>query len=208
MNLLTRILEAVEGVDVAILLFIQEHLRFAFLTPFVKGITHLGDGGIFWVVLALILLAIPRTRRTGALALVSMGLTALIVNIVLKPTLARIRPYDLYSVQALIPYQVDYAFPSGHTASSFASALIYLRTLRRPFGILAVVLAALIGLSRLYLGVHYPSDVLGGFLVALVVTTILLVLFGVDQADHSFGKSHGYGRSQGNGGRKRRRRGA
>ncbi len=91
--------------------------------------------------------------------------------------MARIRPYEIYpAVQLLIDPPLDYSFPSGHTCSSFCSAFIYLKMLKRPYGISAVVMASLIALSRVYLGVHYPTDILGGLMVAAVVSGVLLVL--------------------------------
>ena len=84
----------------------------------------------------------------------------------------RTRPYEtVAAIIPLIPRPVDSSFPSGHTCASFAAAFIYFRMLPRSYGISALILAALIAFSRLYLGVHYPTDVLVGFLVAALVST-------------------------------------
>ena len=84
----------------------------------------------------------------------------------LKHLIARSRPYDcILGLIPLITPPTDYSFPSGHTAASFAVGALLFRKLPKRYGIPALVLAALIGFSRLYLGVHYPSDVLAGALL-------------------------------------------
>ena len=103
----------------------------------------------------------------------SMGIGALLTNVFLKNAVSRIRPYD--AVEAIVPLVEklsDYSFPSGHTCASFASAFVYYRLLPRKYGVMTMVLAVLIAFSRLYLGVHYPTDVLGGFLIG-VLSSIL-----------------------------------
>ena len=179
MDFLQSVLNSAEGLDVSILLFIQEHLRFEALSVFFRYFTHLGDSGVLWLALSIALLFPKRTRRAGALSLVCMCLGAVLVEVLLKPQVARIRPYEAYeAIWPLIGPQSGYSFPSGHTSSAFCSAFIYLKTLRRPYGALLVVLASLLAFSRLYVGVHYPTDVLGGILVAALVSSVLLILFG------------------------------
>lgn len=164
----------ITNIDVSILLFIQEHIRVDALNGFWKFITSLGDGGWFWIALGLILLIPKKTRKVGLAALLSLALGALITNVTLKPLIARTRPFDLVdSIIPLIAKPRDYSFPSGHTCASFSAALIFYRMLPKKYGIPAVVLAAMIALSRLYVGVHYPTDVIGGFLAALLASTIV-----------------------------------
>lgn len=156
------------------LLWIQENLRQDLLDPFWTGITSLGDKGWSWLALSLLLIVFPKTRKIGIMALSAMALCALVTNVCLKNLVARPRPYtQIPGLTALIPAQVDWSFPSGHTTASFASAGIYLQTLPRKYGIPALILAALIAFSRLYVGVHYPTDVLAGMLIGLLGSWII-----------------------------------
>lgn len=160
--------EIIQQIDESILLFIQEYIRRDWMDGVWKTITHLGDGGIFWIALALILLIPKRTRRAGVSALFAMGIGALITNVAVKNIVARIRPYDTVTkLILLIERQHSFSFPSGHTCASFAAACALYRTLPRKWGIACIVLAVLIAFSRLYVGVHYPSDVLGGAAVGI-----------------------------------------
>lgn len=162
-------LQSVQNLDGEILLQIQQHLRTDMLTPLMKFVTFLGNGGWFWILCAVVLLAIPKTRKTGYAAVLSLIFGVIVTNLLLKNIVARPRPFA--EIEALIPLiakPTDFSFPSGHTTASFAVALVMLRMLPKKIGIPAVVLAALVAFSRLYLGVHYPTDVLVGFVVALV----------------------------------------
>lgn len=156
--------------DVNILLWIQEYLRFPCLTKFFSVLTRLGDKGIFWILLAILFFAIPRTRKIGWLSAQALLGSLLINNVFLKNVIARTRPYEVIEgLNRLIEKQVDYSFPSGHSAASFAMAVILYKELPKKYGICFLVLAGLIAFSRLYLGVHYPSDVLGGILSGTLI---------------------------------------
>ncbi len=162
-------MEWIQAVDEAVLLFIQEYVRMDILDGFWKIVTSLADKGWFWLGISFLLLLFRKTRTVGVASLISIALCFCITNMALKVWVARPRPYDaMEAIVPLIRKPRDYSFPSGHTTVSFACALVCYRMLPGRYGIPAVVLAAMIGFSRLYLGVHYPSDVLGGFLVALV----------------------------------------
>ncbi len=166
-------LQSVQNLDGEILLQIQQHLRTDMLTPFMKIVTFLGNGGWFWILCAVVLLAVPKTRKTGYAAVLSLIFGVIVTNLLLKNIVARPRPFA--EIEALIPLiakPTDFSFPSGHTTASFAVALVMLRMLPKKIGIPAVVLAALVAFSRLYLGVHYPTDVLTGFVVALVGSSL------------------------------------
>ena len=154
------------AMEADILVWIQNNIRNEVLTPIFKFITTLGNAGIIWIVLSVGLLIPKKTRRVGVLALVSLLFSALIDNVILKNVVARTRPYDVIEeLTSLVGAQKDYSFPSGHTGSAFAAAVVMFWGLPKKFGIPILVFACLMGLSRLYVGVHYPSDVLGGVLI-------------------------------------------
>lgn len=151
--------------------FIAEHMRCGFLDFLMPKITLLGDAGIFWIICALLLLIPKKTRKTGLMMGASLVLGLIFCNILIKPLVARERPYDVAGIEPyLAKVQKDFSFPSGHTAASFECATAIF-TQNRKWGIAALVLAALIAFSRMYLYVHYPTDILGGL--------ILGVLFGL-----------------------------
>ena len=153
--------------ELSVLDFLQEYLRCGFLDAVVPVFTKLGDAGIVWILLAIGLLAFPKTRWVGLAVAFALVFDLLCCNILLKPLVARARPYTYRDLQLLIPPLKDYSFPSGHTAASFAatSALFFRKN---RLWIPALVLSVLLGFSRLYLYVHFPSDVLGGGLVGAV----------------------------------------
>lgn len=162
------------AMEADILLWIQNNIRNEVLTPIFKFITTLGNAGVIWIVLSVGLLIPKKTRRVGVLALVSLVLSALIDNVILKNAVARTRPYDVIEgLTSLVGAQKDYSFPSGHTGSAFAAAVVMFRGLPKKFGIPILVFACLMGLSRLYVGVHYPSDVLGGVLIGTGIALLI-----------------------------------
>lgn len=171
-------MDALLQLDGNILLWIQDYLRNDVFNVFWKLITHFGDGGYFWLTLTAVLLCFKKTRKTAMVAFCSIALCFLITNLCLKNVIARPRPYtQIENLSILIAPLKSYSFPSGHTANSFAIALIYFRMLPKKWGIAAVVLATLIAFSRLYLGVHYPTDVLGGFVIALFCSTVVYTIY-------------------------------
>lgn len=154
--------------DGNILLFIQEHIRQDWMTPFWVFITSLGNKGWFWLAVSALMLIPRRTRKIGIMALLALSIGFLITNLALKNLVARIRPYEtVEGLKLLIARQSDFSFPSGHACASFAAASVYFRKLPQKWGISAVVLAALIAFSRLYVGVHYPTDVLAGAVIGI-----------------------------------------
>ena len=135
--------------------------RIPFLDRVLSAVTHLGDHGIFWILFALALLCIPRTRRLGVCVALALILDLLLCNVLIKPLVARPRPYALREIELLIDAPKDFSFPSGHAAAAFAAASA-LALRRSRLTVPALLLALVICFSRLYLYVHYPTDVLAG----------------------------------------------
>ena len=129
-------------------------------------ITVLCNHGDIWILCAIVLLLIPKTRKWGIAMAVALLLANVLGNTVIKHLVERPRPFRTYPefLPLLISPPGGYSFPSGHTGASFAAAVALFR-FDRKWGAAALVLAALIGFSRLYLTVHYPTDVLGGLLL-------------------------------------------
>ena len=152
-----------------ILLWLQNHVRADWLTPIMKGITYLGEMGGIWVILSVLFLIIPKTRKLGLVMTCSLALTFVVNNVVIKNVVARIRPYEnVENLRRIIAAQSDFSFPSGHTGISFAGAVVLLRETPAKIGIPAIILAFLIAFSRLYVGVHYLTDVLGGAIIGTI----------------------------------------
>lgn len=155
------------NIELKILDFIQT-LHIPLLDKIMVGITSLGDAGIIWIILTVLFLAMPKTRRTGSIMLAALIVQTILCNVILKNLFARTRPYDVNTtIQLLIPKLKDFSFPSGHTSASFTivSALYFAKdSLWKP----ALVLACLIAVSRLYLYVHYPTDVIGGLVLGIL----------------------------------------
>ena len=160
--------------DLPILDWIQAHLQSGFMDTIMPIITVFGDAGIFWIACAVVLLFFPKTRKIGLGMGIAMAMGLLVCNVTLKPLVARIRPYDfqikelgktwndiLLAGKLLVETPHDFSFPSGHTIASFEAATVLLINNKKfKVGIPALILAILIAFSRLYLYVHYPTDVI------------------------------------------------
>ena len=157
--------------DLPILDWIQNTLQCAFLDKVMPLITVLGDGGAFWIACAVLMMLLKKYRKAGFSAALALIFGLLICNLYLKPTVARIRPYDFQEqmgviINLLIEKEHSLSFPSGHTIASFeAATAILLR--HKKLGIAAMVLAILIAFSRMYLYVHYPTDVIASVFLGI-----------------------------------------
>ena len=167
--------------DSDILIYIQEYLRNDVLTPFMVLLTHTGDYGILVIALTAVLVLIRKTRRLGHVVTFSISIESIITNVLLKNLIARTRPYEVIEeLELLIGEQPDFSFPSGHAGVTFALAGAMLfsfmygvkgfeKNKRNSLIVLLVLLyAVILAFSRLYVGVHYPTDVLGGMLIGLL----------------------------------------
>lgn len=164
-----------QTLDFQILDGIQAALKGPFMDTMMPLVTKLCDGGIFFIILAVVLLIFPKTRRIGMAAAFALILNHVATNMVIKNIVCRPRPCHLREVALLIEMPHGYSFPSGHTSTSFAVSTAVFRFNRR-WGTALFVLSALIGFSRLYLYVHFPSDVLGGVLVGVLCGIAATVL--------------------------------
>ena len=161
-----------ESFDLPILDWIAANLKCGLLDFLMPLITVLGDAGIFWILCSVVLILIPKYRKTGLSMGISLLIGLLVCNVTLKPLVGRIRPYD-YQLQhfqkeiiLLVEGLHDYSFPSGHTIASF-EAVTALLIGNKKLGIPAMILAVLIAFSRLYLYVHYPTDVIASIVLGI-----------------------------------------
>lgn len=167
-------IDFITNIDKEILYFIQEFLRSEYLNEIFSFITRLGDWGVIWIIISIILLIPKKTRKVGVLSICSLLLCYVANDLIIKKIVARERPFNQFSeLIPLIKKPIGFSFPSGHSASSFASAGILFRYLDKKYGILAIVLAGIIAFSRLYLGVHFPSDVIVGIIMGLLSSYII-----------------------------------
>lgn len=166
-----------EGFDLPILDWIAANLWCPFLDAVMPVITLLGDAGIFWMALAVVLLLFKKTRRIGLGMGIAMLAGLLLCNVTLKPLCQRIRPYDYQYetfgklIPLIIEKQHDFSFPSGHTIASFEAAGVIVLN-NKKWGAAALVLASLIAFSRLYLYVHYPTDVLASIVLGVALAIL------------------------------------
>ena len=142
-------------------------LRNPALDGFFSNITHVG--GVVWIVWALVLLCVPKTRKAGVILSFALLADLILCNGLLKPLVGRIRPYDVNDTIALIvAKEKDFSFPSGHTAICFAGTTAIYLAKQIKMGHIALGIAILVAISRMYLYMHYPTDVLGGMVVGVI----------------------------------------
>lgn len=184
------------GFDNAILNYMHVLAKGAgnFFTPFFKFVTFFGDKGLFFIILSLIFMLFSKTRKTGLAMLVAVGIGALFTNVIIKNLVARPRPYtlDIYTdfhlfVGGII--ESEFSFPSGHATVSLTSITALFFGFNKKWSWIGFIFAFLIGLSRIYLIVHYPTDVIAGFIVGFVTGTIahfiIKAVYGVMQKRQS-----------------------
>lgn len=181
--------------DLSVFQWIQS-IQNGFLDALMVGVTTLGNAGAVFIVLGFVLLFTKKYRKAGLAVLVALIVMLLCNDLFLKEFFARLRPFNLYESNpekyavwgaeyvfpSLISEPTSYSFPSGHTASAFAAATALLWHSRK-WGIPTMIFAAVMGFSRIYVQVHYCSDVLGGIvsgaLCGLVAVVIVRFLFPV-----------------------------
>lgn len=164
-------LDTLLNLDGGFLLFLQESVRNPILDNLMIFITSLGNGGMIWNVATIALLIPKKTRKAGIMSAAALLGSLIINNNIVKDIVQRPRPFVTFAdLQIIIPTPSEFSFPSGHTSSSFAAAAVFYRHLPKKIGLPSVILAGLIGFSRLYVGVHYPTDVIAGVIMGILLS--------------------------------------
>ena len=161
----------IQNIDISVIEKIyrfQHNLNSELFNKIMIFFTILGDNGIIWIAIALILFLKRKYRKIGLFSIISLIICALAVNVILKPLIHRPRPFsELADITLLIKAPKDYSFPSGHTAASFVMVYIFFRHIKKYF-IPVLITGILIAFSRMYLTVHFPSDILVGLIIGLL----------------------------------------
>ena len=172
----------IQNMDIYILDFIHKNIANNFLDKIMIFITSIGNLGLIWIAISLLLLISKKYRKVGVLCIASLLLSSLIGEVLLKNLVQRGRPFTaVEGINLLIKAPKSFSFPSGHTASSFAVATVVGRKIEK-FKLPIYILAIAIAFSRLYLYVHYPSDVLVGALIGVISAKIILYM----RSKHNF----------------------
>ena len=172
--------------DGQLLLWLKETFSHPVLDEIMIFISSLGNKGFVWIAIGVLFLLMgfrnKMWRNRGFLVLFSLAANFLLCNVTLKPLIDRTRPYYVLGYDPIIPPVGDPSFPSGHTSASFAAATaIYI--INKKWGIIAYIFAAVMGFSRLYLGVHFPTDVLAGAVVGAAAAGIVIRIYGADHVN-------------------------
>ncbi|MQN02125.1 MAG: phosphatase PAP2 family protein [bacterium LCO1.1] len=154
------------------ILYWFQSLHHPVLDPIEKFITMLGSGGIFWILLTIAIIIFVKDKRVGLTCMLALAAEAILV-LILKNTVRRSRPIWIDpTVKMIVKIPKDYSFPSGHSAAGFSVA-VSIFCYNKKWGTAAIVLASLIALSRLYLFVHFPTDVMVGTMIGIVMALLM-----------------------------------
>lgn len=172
-----KVISLIQNLDNSILFFIRNNMHDKILDRIMIISTYLGDNGLIWIIVACLLMISKRYRTLGLMVLGALLLGTILGEGMLKHIFHRIRPSaDIPPMQLLIRKPMTYSFPSGHTTSSFAAAGVLSKYLRN-YAVGIFILACLIAFSRIYLYVHYPTDVLAGIVLGLICSRIIIYIF-------------------------------
>ncbi len=167
-------LESIQALDGAILLWIQSCLRLPILDGFFMFFTQLGNAGLIWIAISLAMLFFPKTRKVGIWTLAALLMGVLCTNVLLKNIVGRQRPWLVVEGLTYLVQEHDpLSFPSGHTCAAFAAGGLWFRMAQRRWvKALCLGQAFLMAWSRLYVGVHFPTDVLAGMLIGFACSQL------------------------------------
>ena len=168
----------ITNIDFSILYWIQDNLRNSFMDFVMPLFSNLQDGGLIWISIAVVMLFFKRTRYCGIAVLFAMGIDTLITEYGIKNVVCRVRPCNLVDdVNMLVKKPTSYSFPSNHSASAFAGAVAVMLTIKkRAWTIPAFVFSGIISFSRMYVFVHFPSDVFAGILLGSTIAVLVCYL--------------------------------
>ena len=169
-------MEFIQSIDFALLNAIKDNLTCAFLDFIMPLITVIGNDGIAYIILAVILMIFKKTRKYGIMLGIALLFGLIFGNILLKNLIARPRPFTYNDMKLIIPTPDEYSFPSGHSMASFetASVVFYMN---RKAGAVMLVIASLVAFSRLYLYVHFPTDVICGCILGTIFGICAIKLY-------------------------------
>lgn len=179
--------EWIQNIDISCVRLIREYVSCGFLDFLMPLITLLGEDGIFWIGVTILLLAFRKTRKAGFVMGLSLLIGLVVGNLTLKPLIDRPRPYEVDGVRILIDKLSDGSFPSGHTLCCFEGANSLMLCGYKRWASLAFVFAFLVAFSRVYLYVHYPTDVIFGAVLGCVFAYVSYVF--VNKMYSCFSKS-------------------
>lgn len=164
------------GIDKSIVDFIHYGLQnviFDFLMP---KITFLGDSGMIWIIISILLICTKKYRKIGYTCALALIFSLLFTDLSIKQWVQRPRPITMYPIaNPLIKIPTSFSFPSGHTSSAFAAAWVLYRTMDK-YKVGYLILAGLMAFSRMYLYVHYLSDIAGGVVVGIISATLAMII--------------------------------
>ncbi len=175
--------------EASILLALQS-ARLEGLTQLAALVSALGNYGFIWIVLAIVMLFMEGKRHIGFTVIAAVIITGIIVGFIIQPLVGRVRPFDAgIGVSAVMGVsRSGFSLPSFHAAVSFAAAMVMAMTIGRGWSIPAFAGAILISMSRMYLGVEYPTDILAGAAVGVVVGLVAVWIY--NQLLHDFVREH------------------
>lgn len=172
-----RVMSLIQNFDNSVLIYIKNNMHGYVMDRTMIAVTSLGNMGLIWIIMAVLLLINKKYRNVGFMVLGALIMSAVLGEGIIKHLVQRARPSaSIQAAKLLIAKPLSYSFPSGHTTSSFAAAGVlskYFKEYAPEFFSLAVLIA----FSRLYLYVHYPTDVLAGIILGLLCSKIAIYIF-------------------------------
>jgi undecaprenyl-diphosphatase len=163
--------------DDRVLLYIDSNIKNRFFNFLMPPISYMGNNGAIWIIASVPLLMNAQRRKTGVELILALAIASVIGNFVIKPLIGRLRPFESdldFSIIIKIP--LDFSFPSGHTAAAFAAAIV-MGKIGFGYGAVWFGFAVMMAFSRMYLLVHYPSDILAGLFLGLISGKLAMLLF-------------------------------